>query len=169
MRGRPRTLLPLQPKRCRRAFRKLASLARAIRCEARLGLHLLKLESVRCLCAILLPLQLSLLSLGSVYLHSLEEVQLLYWLGQFDPLVVLLLDERILILEHDVVQMLGVPIDQHVVVHQIDDVIGGHAALAIHLGQLLLYFVLLLPGKLLIPILLCDDQKHFLQILIEVL
>jgi len=68
-----------------------------------------------------------------VEVHPLEEGQLRVGVRESHPGLVLALDKRVRVLEQQVVQMLGVAFHQHVVVHQVYNIIGAHASRPLHL------------------------------------
>ena len=82
--------------------------------------------------------------LDLVQLHPFEEAERAVGISELDPGLVLLLDEWVVILEYNVVEVLRVPFNELVIVHQINNVTCVHAALTIHFCQLLLLFIFFL-------------------------
>lgn len=94
---------------------------------------------------LLLPLTLPIVPHLLVLLHPVKEVE--FDIGHvLRPQVSIVFGAhvRVSVLEYYLTEMLRVPLDQLVIVHQINDVVGGEAASSLHLRHFLVEVILLL-------------------------
>ena len=135
----------------------------------RRSLHLQRLLGQLSRLLFLYTLVLALFPLDLVEFHPFEEAEGAVGISELNPGLVLLLDERIVVLEYDVVQMFRVSFDELIVVHQIYDVTCVHTTLTVHFGKLFLLFVSFLCCSVAIPLLDCLIHVIFQSLRVAVL
>lgn len=119
---------------------------------------------------LLLSLRLVIVPVLFIFLHSAEEVDRdVGHVLRPEVGIVSRSHVRVRMLEYDLTQMLRVPLNEFVVIHQVDDVVGGEAARPLHFGHLLLNLILFLPRLFHFPFQFDPFQNFFFDFLLGIL